>query len=86
MKNPQQNPRKIDSRLVATVAIFFLKSRQSTVRSNFETIVDSMVNFWLVKDFSYEEEIHMLFAQRLESGPRNFIPSSRQPTTRLETV
>jgi hypothetical protein len=36
--------------------------------------------FRLVKDFSYEEEIHMLFAQRLESGPRNFIPSSGQPT------
>jgi hypothetical protein len=35
----------------------------------------------LVKDFSYEEdEIHMLFAQRLESGPRNVIPSSGQPT------
>jgi hypothetical protein len=34
----------------------------------------------LVEDFSYEEEIHMLFAQRLESGPRNFIPSSGQPT------
>ena len=34
----------------------------------------------LVKDFSYEEEIHMLFAQRLESGPRNLIPSSGQPT------
>jgi hypothetical protein len=36
---------------------------------------------WLVKDFSYEEEIHMLFAQRLESGPRNFIPSSGQEPT-----
>jgi hypothetical protein len=35
---------------------------------------------WLVKGFSYEEKIHMLFAQRLESGPRNFIPSSGQPT------
>jgi|AntRauMFilla1563_2_1112583.scaffolds.fasta_scaffold106920_1 hypothetical protein len=34
----------------------------------------------LVKDFSLEEEIHMLFAQRLESGPRNCIPSSGQPT------
>jgi hypothetical protein len=33
----------------------------------------------LVKDFSLEEEIHILFAQRLESGPRNFIPSSGQP-------
>ena len=31
MKNPQQNPRKIDCRLVATVAIFFLKPRLSTV-------------------------------------------------------
>ena len=34
----------------------------------------------LVKDFSLEEEIHMLFAQRIESGPQNFVPSSRQPT------
>ena len=33
----------------------------------------------LVEDFSYEEEIHILFAQRIESGPRNFIPSSGQP-------
>ena len=34
----------------------------------------------LVKDFSLEEEIHMLFAQRLESRPRSFIPPSGQPT------
>jgi hypothetical protein len=28
----------------------------------------------LVKDFSYEEKIHILFAQRLESGPGEFYP------------
>jgi hypothetical protein len=46
MKSPQQNPRKVDSQLVATVAIFFLNNTTVDSRSTFETIVDSMVNFF----------------------------------------